>query len=236
MTNATQASGGKGSLGGSLVMLAVSLLATGFLTRSCHASSTWDNMNVFSPGFLKAGAVDETVTKYQAIAQGAQSRAQHCDAYTNIADAYSRLSYEESLAKAYRDKAADYCKLVATPAPVAPPGVGERQRMAKAVFTAVRARKSAGAALGEAPECREVTSKALGTLLPIVRLREHRDLPGAEQLLASRNSAADCLVCYPGSAYTESCNAAEKAVRSAIAEMDKTLPAPVRLGPKWLEI
>src|SRR5829696_8309374 len=144
MTNGAQTSGGKTSLGGSVVVITLSLLATGFFTRSCHASSTWDNMNVFSPGFLKAADVDETLTKYQAIADGTQDRAQRCDAYTKIAGAYSRLSYEESLAKAYRDKAADYCKPVVAPAPPAPPGVGERQRMAKALFMVVRARKSAG--------------------------------------------------------------------------------------------
>jgi hypothetical protein len=116
-----------------------------------------------------------------------------------------------------------------------PPGVGERQRMAKAVFAVVRARAVAGPALAQAPQCGDVTSKAAGGLLPIVRLREHPDLPGARQLLTARESALDCLVCSPGSSYARHCDGAEKQAQAAIAEIDKSLPTAAQLGPKWLE-
>jgi hypothetical protein len=79
-----------------------------FLSRGCHVSSTWDNINPFSPGFMKASEVADTVDKYQQILNSSRSEKTKCEARAKIAEAYRRLPYEQGLATMYAEEANSY--------------------------------------------------------------------------------------------------------------------------------
>ncbi len=150
--------------GGCIAALGVPLfclLCLMFLTKSCHASTTWDNYNVFSDGFLDANDVDEVGKRARTVRDNPKSSAAtRCRASTEAANAYAELDYEEDAQKRWVDDAEKWCLVAKNVVPLpsasakllSPDQLRERGMMASRIPQAIIDAKALAALAESDPE------------------------------------------------------------------------------------
>lgn len=96
------------------VCCAIFTLGTMFFARDCHISSSFDNANPFSAGFLEASDVQKVIDRHVRKSWDGTTL-ERCIANTHIRDAYRKLPYRADLAETYDAEVRQWCGIRTLP-------------------------------------------------------------------------------------------------------------------------